>query len=74
MNGQLTVYEDNKWSIADLRDLYLDKAGLEQWKTNFYELEGWDTETGWPTRKTLEELGLKSVADTLEEAGRLGND
>jgi len=29
-------------------------------------------EHGWPTRKTLEEFGLKKVADTLAAKGRLG--
>jgi aldehyde:ferredoxin oxidoreductase len=42
-------------------------------KTNYYELEGWDTNTGWPTKKTLEGVGLKHVADMLESKGRLGS-
>jgi len=32
---------------------------------NFYGLLGWERSTGWPTRATLEELGLKDVADEL---------
>jgi len=52
--------------------MYFDKSGVEQWKTNFYKVEGWDPETGWPTRETLEDMGLRKVADTLEKAGRLG--
>ncbi|OKY79081.1 MAG: Aldehyde:ferredoxin oxidoreductase [Candidatus Methanohalarchaeum thermophilum] len=42
----------------------------EEWKkqlTAFYELSGWDTETGRPTRSKLEELDLDDVADQLEE-------
>jgi aldehyde:ferredoxin oxidoreductase len=37
----------------------------------YYELRGWDKETGWPTRIKLEELGLKDVADRLMELGKL---
>ncbi|MFC1945902.1 hypothetical protein ACFLW1_01740, partial [Chloroflexota bacterium] len=57
----------------NLEDMYLDKNGVEKWKTHFYRVEGWDSNTGWPTRKTLAELGLPDVADTLESSGRLGN-
>ena len=37
----------------------------------FYELNGWDTETGLQTRVGLHELGLDDVAAKLEAAGRL---
>ncbi|HIH96475.1 MAG TPA: hypothetical protein HA348_03160 [Thermoplasmata archaeon] len=37
----------------------------------YYERRGWDKCTGWPTREKLEELGLKDVADELEELGKL---
>ena len=37
----------------------------------YYGLHGWDKETGLQTRETLEEIGLKPVADLLEAAGRL---
>jgi aldehyde:ferredoxin oxidoreductase len=37
----------------------------------FYELHGWDKETGWQTRETLEILGLKDVAEKLAKVGRL---
>jgi aldehyde:ferredoxin oxidoreductase len=37
----------------------------------FYELHGWDKETGWQTRENLEKLGLKDVAEKLATAGRL---
>jgi aldehyde:ferredoxin oxidoreductase len=53
-------------------DMYLDESGVEQFKTYFYELEGWDTSTGWPTRKTLQELSLNKVADTLTAKQRIG--
>lgn len=34
----------------------------------FYELRGWDKETGWPTEKKLRSLGLEGVAEGLKEA------
>jgi aldehyde:ferredoxin oxidoreductase len=71
-SAPLPVYKDGRWTSVPLSDMYLDKAGVEQWKTHYYKVEGWDAETGWPTRNTLEELGLKKVADTLEKAGKLG--
>jgi aldehyde:ferredoxin oxidoreductase len=53
--------------------MYLEERGVEQWKTAFYTLEGWDAKTGYPNRKTLEDLGLKSVADTLQARNKLGS-
>ncbi len=32
----------------------------------YYALRGWDRDRGWPTRPTLEGLGLDDVADRLE--------
>lgn len=72
VNAPVPVYQNGKWEKTPLEKLYLDKAGVEQWKTHFYELEGWDVDSGSPTRNTLEEVGLKNAADTLESAGKLG--
>jgi aldehyde:ferredoxin oxidoreductase len=47
---------------------------VDQFKDHFYELEGWDKQHGWPKRKTLEDLGMKHVADGLAAKGRLGTD
>jgi aldehyde:ferredoxin oxidoreductase len=55
-----------------VRDMYLDEKGGERWKTAFYKLEGWDPETGYPIRKTLEDLGLKYAADVLQAKNKLG--
>jgi aldehyde:ferredoxin oxidoreductase len=72
LGGGKPVYQDGKWSFEEQNDLYLDKAGVEAFKTNFYKLEGWDVNTGWPTRKTLEGLGMKKVADLMAAKGKLG--
>ncbi|MBS7648741.1 aldehyde ferredoxin oxidoreductase, partial [Candidatus Bathyarchaeota archaeon] len=37
----------------------------------YYGIRGWDIKTGIPTRKKLEELGLKDVAEELEKYGKL---
>ncbi|MCX5999317.1 MAG: aldehyde:ferredoxin oxidoreductase, partial [Chloroflexi bacterium] len=69
----MPVFEDGKWSFSSNVGRTLDRARFEEWKTMFFELEGWDTSSGWPTRSTLEKLELGRVADELERAGRLGN-
>ncbi len=68
----LPVFKNGKWETRTFENMYLDRNGVEQWKTNFYKLEGWDVESGWPRRSTLEDLGLKEVADTLQTSGKLG--
>ena len=66
------VYQEGKWSFENQDDLYLDRSGVEEFKTNFYRLEGWNVSTGWPERRTLEELGMKKVADVMGAGGKLG--
>ncbi len=50
------------------------KLDLIQWKKlldRYYQLQGWDVETGWPLRSTLERLDLDYVAEKLDRASRL---
>ncbi|MHB8050547.1 MAG: aldehyde ferredoxin oxidoreductase N-terminal domain-containing protein [Coriobacteriia bacterium] len=68
----LLSYKGGKW-IRENTGAPLDRAKHDELKTIYYELEGWDTSTGRPTRKTLEECGLSEVADVLESEGKLGN-
>ena len=68
----MPVYEDGKWSFSDNLGRTLDRDRFEEWKTVFFEMEGWDTNSGWPTRGTLEGLGLGKVAEVLEGESRLG--
>jgi aldehyde:ferredoxin oxidoreductase len=67
----LPVYEDGAWSYSPCLDRVLDRERFEDLKTRFYELEGWDPQSGCPTRATLESFDLGSVADELERAGVL---
>ena len=70
--GNLLSFKDGKW-IRENTGRALDKAKHDEFKTLYYQVEGWDTKTGRPTRKGLEDIGLKDVADVLEEKGKLGN-
>ena len=48
-------------------------AGLvfenEELLDEYYRFRGWDPATGWPTRRKLQELDLRFVADDLEARG-----
>lgn len=70
--GGVPVYENGKWRNDAAPDMYLDRKGVDDFKTHYYALEGWDKEHGWPTRKTLENFGLKKVADSMAAKGKLG--
>jgi aldehyde:ferredoxin oxidoreductase len=69
----LPVYESGEWRYSGNLGRTLDRARFEEWKTKYFEFEGWDTSSGWPTRSTLEELSLREVADELGRHGKLGN-
>ncbi len=65
--------EKGRWDYIRVNGRCLDKAKFEEFKTRFYNLEGWDTRSGWPKRRTLESLGLKFVADELEKNKKMGS-
>jgi aldehyde:ferredoxin oxidoreductase len=65
--------DKEQWVWEDYGGHTVDRQKFEEWKTKYYEVMGWDTATGWPNRKTLEEVGLGFVADKLEEKGKLGS-
>ena len=65
-----TVFRDGMW-MEDVTNFPLDKAKMDAFKTLYYKLEGWDTATGAPTRKALEQAGCKAVADELATRGKL---
>lgn len=68
------MYEEGwrKFTLVDLSELRLDKAQWEALKDRYYELSGWDVNTGVPGRAKLNELGMKDVADKLQGAGKIG--
>jgi len=63
--------EHGKWDYRNVVPRHLDRKKVEDWKTLFYELEGWDPNTGWQKRTTLESLELKNVVDELESARKI---
>jgi aldehyde:ferredoxin oxidoreductase len=48
-----------------------EKENWDKILDQYYELQGWDKETGLQTRTTLVKLGMENVAQKLEKAGRL---
>ncbi len=77
--GSLSRYfmpgrEKGQWKYISVEGRSHDKAKVDEWKTKYYQFEGWDVKTGWPKRSTLEELGLKNVADKLAQKGKLGSE
>jgi aldehyde:ferredoxin oxidoreductase len=67
----MPMYEDGKWKYGSVVPRHLDRNRVEEWKTGYYGLEGWDPKTGWPTKKILEELGLAKAAEQLARQGKL---
>ena len=49
----------------------LDPEAFRRLMDEFYDLRGWDRETGWPTRGALEQLGMADAADELARIGKL---
>lgn len=45
----------------------LDRSEFEKMKNDYYQLRGWDMDTGFPTRARLHELGLNDVTDDLKK-------
>lgn len=44
---------------------------LEQMRSEYYDLRGWDQETGLIPRERLEDMGLDEVAGELEDMGKI---
>jgi aldehyde:ferredoxin oxidoreductase len=71
-NQHMPGKENGEWGFYNYSERTLDRDKFDEFKTLFYELQGWDTGTGYPTRDALEALGLGFVADELEQYGKLG--
>ena len=68
----LPVCRDGTWNYENCLGRKLDRTGVENFKTEFYKLEGWDESTGYPKRATLQALGLTDQISLLEKHNRLG--
>ncbi len=49
----------------------MDRGDIETARDMFYDVSGWDRNTGAPTRETLDRLGLGDVSDQLNAMGLL---
>jgi aldehyde:ferredoxin oxidoreductase len=67
----MPVKENGQWEYKNVVPRYLDHDKVEEWKTLFYELEGWDVETGNPLKSTLEDMGLQNVIKVLQKNDKL---
>ncbi|MCP4755541.1 MAG: hypothetical protein GY866_32155, partial [Proteobacteria bacterium] len=73
-NYYLPGRNNGKWDYIRVNDRKLDRGKFDEFKTRFYQLSGWDTTSGWPTKKTLDSLDLPHVVKELESRGKLGKD
>jgi aldehyde:ferredoxin oxidoreductase len=73
-NAHMPGKENGKWDYYGYSRRKLDKAKFDEFKTRFYNHQGWDTSTGYPKRSTLESLELGHVADELRQNGKIGNE
>jgi len=73
-NAYMPGKENGKWDYYGYSMRTLDKNKIDEFKTRFYRLQGWDESSGYPKRSTLESLGLDYVADELEENNKLGKE
>ena len=53
------------------KGLVIDHEKFEKMKDEYYDIRGWDVQTGLQKKKRLEELGLEDVARTLSEENLL---
>jgi len=66
--------ENGKWNYYGYSWRTLDRDRFDEFKTRFYRLQGWDENSGYPKRSTLEALGLDYVADELERKDKIGKE
>ena len=64
-------YMDEPVHGGELNGFAFDRKKWENLLDEYYELAGWDKETGAPTRAKLELLGLSDSADELERLGKI---
>lgn len=58
--------------IVSRKGTKIEREDFERLKSEYYELRGWNIESGLPTATKLQELGLGDIACDLEARGLLG--
>lgn len=69
---KLPMYQKGKWTYDSGGGRKLDREKFEDWKTRFYKFEGYNPDNGYPTRDTLEDMGMKKLADLMKKKNKLG--
>lgn len=64
-------FMDSPTTMQGIEGAVLESAKLEEMKSRYYELRGWEAATGAPTEETLRKYGLDSAAEALKKLGRL---
>ena len=59
------------FDLIDQQGHTIDREEFRRAMDRYYQLRGWDVETGVPTRAKLQELGLEDAADALAAVGAL---
>ncbi len=57
--------------ITSVEGRMLDRQDFEKLKDEYYELRGWDVETGLPKAETLKNFDMEDISEDLEERGLL---
>jgi aldehyde:ferredoxin oxidoreductase len=63
---------NGKWKYENTLGRHFERDKFEVFKTRFYELQGWESSTGYPNESTLNSMGLNKVADELKQHRKLG--
>ena len=60
--------------VISRKGAVIDRNEFEKMKDEYYGLRRWDVSTGLQTRASLEEMGLKEIADDLQSRGLIAED
>jgi aldehyde:ferredoxin oxidoreductase len=55
--------------IVSVEGRVFDRQDFEKLKDEYYELRGWDVESGLPMVSTLKDLDMSDIANDLAERG-----
>ena len=70
MNPEVIVPGQGQ-EVISRKGQMLDRKVFETMRKEFYELRGWDPETGRQKAETLERLGLSDVLPDLKQMNRI---
>lgn len=65
------MFVDNPIKAGPLKGVVLESDKLEEMKSKYYALRGWDVKTGAPTEETLKQLGPHYAAKDMKKRGKL---